>query len=295
MTPPDVARRITAGFQTLPKGMQRAGTYVLNHPEDVALLSMREVARRVPVTPATMTRLVQRLGYAGYDEFRRLFAASLRQRASDFGDRADRLAAQREELGEPSLARSLAHGFADRVAELADTAQLPAIVLAVETMSNARRILCLGHRSCYAPAFHFAYVAGLHGAPTRLLDAPGGIGADPLNDIGDGDVVLAVSFAPYTRMTIAVAAAAKERGAHLIALTDTISSPLARIASQTLAVPTDIAGATYVTTPVLAAVELLAALVVARSGEEGRAVLERNEAGLARRDIYWAEEPRSVA
>lgn len=295
MTPTDVARRIAAAYQALPKGMQRAGTYVLNHPEDVALLSMREVARRVPVTPATMTRLVKRLGYSGYDEFRHLFAVSLRRRVSDFGDRADRLVAQRKQYGEARLAHRLVNAFADRVAEIADTAHLPAIVLAADTLAKSRRILCLGHRSCYAPAYHFTYVAGLHGAPTRLLDAPGGIGADSLNEIDDGDVVFAVSFAPYTRITVTLAASAKERGADLIALTDSTDSPLARFASQTLTVPTDIAGATYVTTPVLATVELLAALLVARSGEEGRAILERNEAGLNRRNIYWSEEPRSVA
>ena len=295
MMPQNVARRIGAEFQSLSKGMQRVGTYVLNHPEDVALLSMREVARRISVTPATITRLVQRLGYAGYDEFRELFADSLRERVSDFSDRAGRLAARRKELGEAPLAQSLANAFGECVAELADTARLPAILLAAETIGKARRILCLGHRSCYAPAYHFAYVAGLHGAPTHLLDAPGGIGADSLNDISDGDVVVAVSFAPYTRMTVDVAAVAKERGADLIALTDKLESPLARIATQIITVPTDIAGATYVTAPVLAVAELLAALVVAKSGAKGRAILERNEAGLARRHIYWTEQAGAVA
>ena len=94
MTPQVVAERIAAEFKALPDRMQKVGTYVLDHPEDVALLSMREQARRAGVPPAAMTRFAQRLGYTGYDELRDLFAASMRGRVSDFGARAGELAAR---------------------------------------------------------------------------------------------------------------------------------------------------------------------------------------------------------
>ena len=83
MLPRDIARRIEAEQPTFSEPMKRVGTFVLDHPEDVALLSMREQARRLAVPPATMTRFAQRLGYSGYDEFRRLFAAHMRSRVSD--------------------------------------------------------------------------------------------------------------------------------------------------------------------------------------------------------------------
>ena len=70
MTVQAVTQRISAEFEKLPDRMRRVGTYVLDHPEDVALLSMREQARRAGVPPAAMTRFAQRLGYAGYDELR---------------------------------------------------------------------------------------------------------------------------------------------------------------------------------------------------------------------------------
>lgn len=88
MLPPAVADQIAEAFQSLPPGMKRVSAYVLEHPEDVALLSMRELARRLSATPATMTRFAQRLGYSGYDAFRQQFASTIRQQVSDFGDRA---------------------------------------------------------------------------------------------------------------------------------------------------------------------------------------------------------------
>jgi len=293
MTPQVVARRIAAEFPSLSKSMQRIGTYLLDHPEDVALLSMREQARRAEVPPVTMTRFAQRLGYAGYDELRGLFAASLRGRVSDFGARAGELSARRERLGEPMLALSLANALVERVAALAEEERLAAIVDAATRLADARRIFCLGHRSCYAPAYHFAYVAGLYGAPTQLLDAPGGISSDGLGDADTGDALLAVSFAPYTKLTVDVASSAREVGVGVVALTDSPLSPLARIADCTIAVPTDVADATHVTSPAFAAVEMLAALLVARSGPKGRAVLAQNEADFARRRVYWDESARA--
>ena len=52
-----VTDRIVAAFDSIPRQMQVAARYVLDYPEDVALLTMREQAKRANVPPATMTRL----------------------------------------------------------------------------------------------------------------------------------------------------------------------------------------------------------------------------------------------
>jgi len=293
--PHTVNNRIKAEFATLSAGMQTVGTYILEHPADVALLSMREQARRAGVQPATMTRFAQRLGYAGYDEIRRIFAASMRGRQTDFRARADELAARREQVGEPALARDLAEALVERVAVVRDPDHIEAMAGVAPVLSRARRIFCLGHRSCYAPAFHFAYVAGLYGAPTWLLDAPGGIGADALSGAGPADSMLAVSFAPYTRSTIEIADSARANGVRVVAITDRAASPLARIAERAITVPADLTGSMHVASPAFAVAEMLAALVVASAGPEGRCALERNEAEYARRRVYWTESAGAAA
>ena len=293
--PDTVNNRIKTEFATLSAGMQTVGTYILEHPADVALLSMREQARRAAVQPATMTRFAQRLGYAGYDEIRAIFAASMRGRQSDFRQRADELALRREQVGEANLTRDLAEALVERVGVLREPEHVEAMAGAAPILSKARRIFCLGHRSCYAPAFHFAYVAGLYGAPTWLLDAPGGLGADALSKAGPADSMLAVSFAPYTRATIEVADSARGNGVRLVAVTDRAASPLARIAEHVITVPADLTGSMHVASPAFAIAEMLAALVVASAGPDGRDALERNEAEFARRRVYWSETAGSAS
>ena len=62
---------IIEASNSLPAQLKLAARYVLDHPHDVALLSMREQARRANVTPATMTRLAQQLGLEGYDALKK--------------------------------------------------------------------------------------------------------------------------------------------------------------------------------------------------------------------------------
>ena len=79
---------IVAAFDVLPAQLQTAARYMLDRPDDVALLSMREQARRAGVPPATMTRLAKRLGLDGYDSVRQLYAGAVRAGTLGFAGKA---------------------------------------------------------------------------------------------------------------------------------------------------------------------------------------------------------------
>src|SRR5690606_9165653 len=79
---------ITRSIDTLPGEMAAAARYVLRNPGDVALLSMREQARRAGVRPWTMTRLAKRFGLDGYETVRRLHGEALKERALGFSGKA---------------------------------------------------------------------------------------------------------------------------------------------------------------------------------------------------------------
>ena len=79
---------IVDAFEAMPSQLQTAARYVLDRPDDVALLSMREQARRAGVPAATMTRLAKRLGLEGYDEVRALYAGAVRSGVLGFAGKA---------------------------------------------------------------------------------------------------------------------------------------------------------------------------------------------------------------
>ncbi|MDT4855660.1 SIS domain protein [compost metagenome] len=54
--------------------------------------------------------------------------------------------------------------------------------------------------------------------------------------IRKGDVLLAISFSPYSPETIAMAENAAARGIDVVAITDTIVSPMSKFANESLLV-----------------------------------------------------------
>ncbi|WP_244421571.1 MurR/RpiR family transcriptional regulator [Allomesorhizobium alhagi] len=53
-------------FENMPPQLRVAARFVLDHPKDVALMSMREQARQAGVSQNTMMRLARWLGLEGY-------------------------------------------------------------------------------------------------------------------------------------------------------------------------------------------------------------------------------------
>ena len=279
--------RIVDGFDAMAPQVQAAARFVLDYPEDVAMLSMREQARRAGVPPVTMIRLARRVGFDGYEEFRGIFAAALRQPSRRFSDRAGALQARQKQGGDETLLDQVTGVLSAEIASLVPRNKAADWVAAARAVEAARRVYCLGLRSCYPVAFHFHYVYGLFRDNAVLLDGAGDTGMDVLRHIGRDDMLLAVSVSPYTAASLEMARFATRKGATLIAITDSRVAPLAKLARQTLLVSTATPSFFHAITPAFAAAETLAALVAARGGAQALTALRNSEEQLAAFNTYW--------
>lgn len=68
--PEEVLRTLRARLASLPPELERAAHWVVTHPVEVGLWSMRRQAQAVGVAPATMLRLARAAGHESYDDFR---------------------------------------------------------------------------------------------------------------------------------------------------------------------------------------------------------------------------------
>ncbi|MFO1159940.1 MAG: MurR/RpiR family transcriptional regulator [Reyranellaceae bacterium] len=279
---------IVEAFDILPPQLQTAARYMLDRPDDVALLSMREQARRAGVPAATMTRLAKRLGLGGYEAVRALYAGALRDGTLGFARQAGVQVEAQKLRGERALAAEMAQSLSRQIASLADPATLDRLADAAGRLHGARRIYCLGLRSCHAAAWHFHYMLSLLGGRTVMLDDAGGTGLDAIRGAGAEDVLLAASVEPYARATIEGTRYAATCGVPIVAITDSEVSPLAQIAVSAILVSTESPSFFHTMTPLLAVAEILAALVAGRDGDEALAALGRTETQLAAFGVHLA-------
>ena len=281
MTGGPLSASIVEAYELLSPQLKIAARYMLDRPDDVALLSMREQARRAGVPAATMTRLAKRLGLDGYDEVRALYAGAVRSGALGFAGKAGVQVEVQGLHGERALAADMARSLSRQIAQLAEPQSLERLAVAARHLHAARRVYCLGLRSCHAAAWHFHYMLSLLGDKTVMLDDAGGTGLDAIRDAGPDDVLLAASVEPYARAAIEVAHYATAAGVPLVAITDSEVSPLAARATATLLVATDSPSFFHTMTPLLAVAEILAALVAGAGGNRALEALERTEAQLS--------------
>ncbi len=285
--------RIVAEFTDLSEQLGQAARYILDNPNDVALLSMREQARRAGVKPWTMTRLAHRLGYEGYEAIREESAAALRRAALGFAGRAGAQAAREEGAGEHGLAGDIVQAVGAGLDRLAEPATMNDLSAAARLVFEARRVYCLGLRASHPVASQFAYLMSFLDERAILLGRGGGIDVDAMRHATSDDLLFAVSVAPYTGATIETARYAARRGIPVLALTDSPVSPLAALANRSVIVSTDSPSFFHTMTPALAAIEVLASLVIGRGGAKALEAIAATEEQLARLNIHLYSPQRT--
>jgi DNA-binding MurR/RpiR family transcriptional regulator len=286
MNLPSFSSRLRAGFDSFSPQLREAARWMIDHPDDVALLSTREQARRAGVTPATMTRLAQRLGLAGYDNVRKIYADAVRGRPDSYRGRAEELLVRREREGDAALVQDIFASLAQHLHNLSSPAAIERFTSAADAIAAADHVYCLGLRSSFSVAYMFHYVRSLFGSRSVLVDGAGSTGIDALRGIGRDDVLLVVSVKPYVRQSVDAAVFAKECGARIVAVTDSDMSPLVSVSDHAILVRTETPSFFHTMAPAFAAVECLAALVAARRGPTALAALESSERQLDTFGIY---------
>ena len=63
--------KIHAKYQTFTASQQRIAEYLIQHMEEAFVLSATELAHKVDVSEATITRFIKRLEFSGFSEFKR--------------------------------------------------------------------------------------------------------------------------------------------------------------------------------------------------------------------------------
>lgn len=277
-------------FDDMSEQLQQAARHILEHPQEVALVSMRELARNAGVQPSTMTRLAKFLGFSGYEDFRGQHADVIRVSADGFAARA----MQREEgtTNGEGLAHRMLQGLSVQIARLCEADTLSTLSLIADRLNNARRVYVLGLRSCHSVAWHFHYVMTLLGEKTVHLDGPAGTGGDALIRATADDVLLAVSINPYSRYTLEVAEAAIEKGMGVVAITDSEVSPLVTISEHAVLFPTESQTFFHTLTPALAISEVLCGLLASHDRKAALEELKRVDSYLSSMNTYSASIPR---
>ncbi len=214
------------GRDGLPPRLIQVAAFALEHPDEMALGTTTSIAALASVQPSTLIRFAKRLGYSGFSDLQGVFRSALRSSLPDYRERLQRVQRARE-AGEP---HPLLSGFAESaivsLERLMAQASEEDIGRAAEILARADVIYLLGMRRAFPVALYLAYALGKLGIRAVLADHIAGLAPEQLTEAGKRDALIAISFTPYTPMTVDLTNRLAERGVPVIALTDSPFSPL---------------------------------------------------------------------
>jgi DNA-binding MurR/RpiR family transcriptional regulator len=215
----------------LPRRLRQAASYALEHPDEFALGTASGVARSAGLQASTLVRFAQTLGFAGFSDLQDVFRSHLRNRWPDYSERLRALHEQALDSGDPT---SLLAGFADSasasIARLREAVHRADLERAIALLARAGAIYCLGQRRSFGVAHYLTYAFSQLGVAARLIDNVGGLAPEQLARAGPEDALVAISFSPYSPVTIDLARRARRSATPTVVITDSALSPLASLA-----------------------------------------------------------------
>lgn len=253
---------IHACYAQLSPQFQAGARYLVDHPDEVAVSSMRSIAARAKVQSSALVRLAQQLGFAGWPELKAIFVERLRGGQAGYAAKAGALAGRGSEL--------VSEVFAVQQRNLAATdnanANHAALQAAAGMLATASRVHVAGFRAAHPIAYTFHYLYRLLRPSVQLLSGQGGTLEMDLRALQAGEAVLVASFAPYSSEALLVANSARQAGCLVVAISDSAMSPLALQADASIVIAVDSPSFFPSIVAGIAIVESLAELLVARAG-----------------------------
>lgn len=217
----------------IPKRLRQCADYILENHDRIAVSTVADLASGAGVQPSAVIRLCQFLGFSGYSELQRLYRSDYEPSRPDYATRLKQLGADAGSDTAMVLARFVEAGRVS-VENVLQTVDLGVLQRAVGALAGAQTIHVVGVRRAFAVASHLAYSMEEMDLPVLLHQNIGTIGSR--NMIRPGDVMIAVTFAPYAAAALEMAQFAHDRGVPVVAITDVAARGLTGIADMTLTV-----------------------------------------------------------
>ena len=206
---------------------------MLAAPGEVAMLSLRELGRRLVLSPSALSRLPRALELPNYSALQAIFRGGMRFEGSSLAARGKPRSTRRK----PAVDDMAVHRELDAVRAALSGDVLGRLREAAQLLLDAPRVWLLGRRSSFGLAYAAWHVLAALRPGVFLLEMVGGTGADMLVDAGPQDVLLAIGTNRTAAETIRLAAAARRRGVTVVAITDHAGSPLTAAARLTFVAP----------------------------------------------------------
>jgi len=215
--------------------------FALDHPTEIALGTVADVAQRAKVQPSAIVRFARALGYGGFSEMQQVFRSRLV--ASIAPSYRERIAGLRRvgRFRDSNTPRALLARFASEgmvsLESLQDAVREKDLARAIALLGAAHTIYVLGLGGSFPVAAHLTYVLRKLGRRVVLLDGLGSALGEQAVSASPQDALIAISFRTYNPDTARMFPDLIARGVPAVSITDSLLSPIVEGADVVFEIP----------------------------------------------------------
>lgn len=222
---------IDKNYEEFSKTYRTLCDYIRNNYIDLSYLSIIELGEKAGVSVGSITGFCKALGFAGYSAFQKELQHMAHQDVLTMHEMKNSISGK---YGTNNFLKEIIDLNITNLQRTYSDELDKEFQVAIDVINSGKHIYIIGLRSTYAVAYYLYFMLSDFKNNVTLLSLGEGDIYDRIMHISSKDVLIAIGFERYTKMTCDIAKFFKDHQCRIIALTDYRSSPLAILADVLL-------------------------------------------------------------
>ncbi len=233
----DILTYLKDNLNTFSKRQKLIATYILENYDKAAYMTAAVLSETIGVSESTVVRFASEIGFDGYPQMQR----RLRQLTVTQSNSLKRMEIASRHLDDENILSSVLKSDVRMIEHTLEEIDKQQFDSAVNAILNAKNIYITGIRSAASLANFTDFYFRLMFDNTKLISSADASDMfEQAMHINENDVIIGMSFPRYSKNIIKLLEYASKRGATVIGITDSVTSPIVRIANYSLTARSDI-------------------------------------------------------
>ncbi|MGL4873359.1 MAG: MurR/RpiR family transcriptional regulator [Clostridium sp.] len=252
----DLMKLIQMRFSKLSKGQKLIAEYILNNYDKAAFMTAAKLGNSVGVSESTVVRFANELGFSGYPKLQKALQELIKNKLTT----VQRLELSNDYISDEDALKGVLKSDMENIRLTLEKIDPKIFEEVVDEIFKAKNIYIIGLRSSTAVAEFLGFYLNIILQNVRTVSYGISDIFEQIINVKEGDLVIGIGFPRYASKTIDALDFSKLRGARVVAITDSINSPLSAKADVSLIAQSNMAS--FVDS-LVAPLSLINALIIA--------------------------------
>lgn len=226
----NLMRTIQTKFPRLSKGQKLIAEYILKHYDKAAFMTAARLGSSVGVSESTVVRFANELGFSGYPKLQKALHDLIKNKLTT----VQRIEISNNLINQENALKGVLKADMENIRSTLEKINHKDFEEIVDSIFEAKRIYIIGLRSSTVLSEFLGFYLNMILDNVKVVNHGISDIFDQIINITEDDLVIGIGFPRYAARTIEVLDFAQSKGTKVVAITDSLLSPLATRAEYTL-------------------------------------------------------------